>query len=127
MNLVGHEPELAARLSVGKVDWQEWKLRQLGPDSRYLGLSYEGLVRDLTQMTEDDNISGACLWVYNADLFLSALRYEERQHMWTFLHSTFRPSKGLIVSLPVDATNLLPPEERLTWARDERLAAWEGA
>ncbi len=126
-NMVGHEPELAARLGLGKVDWREWKLRQLGPDSRYLGLSHEGIVRDLGQMAEDGNISGTCLWVYNADLFVSALRYEERRYLWSFLHSTFRPPRGVMVSLPAEATNLLAPEERMAWARDERLAEWEGA
>jgi hypothetical protein len=127
LDMLGHEPELAARLDIGTVDWREWKLNRLRSDSRYLGLSSEIVLRDLQNIVEDVDLIGNCLWIYNADLLLAALRYDERLRFWTFLHSTFKPHRGLLFSLSTQASNLLPMEERKTWEKDERLAIWEGA
>lgn len=127
LGMLGHELELAARLDVEALDWRGWKLKQLDPHDRYLGLSYDRVVRDLRQIVEDISIPGTPLWIYNTDLFLSALRYSERQRFWTFLYSTFKQRRGLLFSLPMEATNLLPMEERRAWEREKRLAQWEGA
>lgn len=126
-DMLGHEPELAARLDVGAVDWREWKLDRLSPDSRYLGLSSEVVLRDLQSIVEDAELVGTCLWIYNADLLLAGLRYDERLRFWNFLYSTFKPHRGLLLSLSTEASNLLPMEDRKTWENDERLAIWEGA
>lgn len=123
---LGREPELAARLGVEAVDWREWKLDRLDSASNHLGLTGETILRDLREIIEDVNIAGNCLWVYNTDLALSALRYGERSRYWDFLFSTFKVPRGLLLSLPARASNLLPTEERVAWERDDRLARWEG-
>lgn len=124
--MLGREPELAARLAIEAVDWREWKLNRLSSDSNHLGLTSETVLRDLREIVEDVNLAGNCLWIYNVDLALSALRYGERLRFWDFLYSTFKQRRGVLLSLPTRASNLLPTEERIAWERDERLARWEG-
>lgn len=126
LNMLGSEPELAARLGIEAVDWRGWRLQRLNSGSNHLGLSSETVLRDLREMIEDANLAGTCLWVYNADLALSALRYDERLWFWDFLFSTFKQRRGILFSLPAQASNLLPAEKRTVWERDERLARWEG-
>ncbi len=125
--MLGRERELAARLAIEAVNWRDWKLNHLSSDSHHLGLSSETVLRDLGEIIEDVDIGGDCLWIYNADLALSALRYDERLRLWSFLFSTFKQRRGLLVSLPAQASNLLPTGERIAWEQDERLARWEGA
>ncbi len=127
LNALGSESELAARLGVEAVDFREWKLTRAGTNSRYLGLSAETILRDLQEVVEDVDLGGTCLWIHNMDLFLSALRYDERLRTWAALFSTFKQRRGLLFSMPAQALNLLPATERGTWERDERLATWEGA
>ncbi|MDQ3638608.1 MAG: hypothetical protein M3426_11560 [Actinomycetota bacterium] len=125
--MLGRERELAALLAIEAVDWRDWKLTHLSSDSHHLGLSSENVLRDLREIIEDVDIAGNCLWIYNVDLALSALRYDERLRFWAFLYSTFKQRRGLLFSLPAQASNLLPPEELIAWEKDERLARWEGA
>lgn len=125
--MLGRERELAARLAIEAVDWRDWKLNHLSSDSNHLGLSSETVLRDMREIAEDVGIAGDCLWIYNVDLALSALRYDERLRVWDFLFSTFKQGRGLLFSLPTQASSLLPTEERIAWETDERLARWEGA
>lgn len=127
VGVLGSEPELAARFGVEAVDWQAWKLTRVAPNSRYLGLSGETALRDLRELVEDVDLVGNCLWIYNIDLLLSALRYDERMRAWSALFSTFKQRRGLLFSLPVRAVNLLSATERRAWECDGRLARWEGA
>lgn len=127
LSALGSERDLAARLGIQAVDFREWKLARARPHSRYLGLSGETILQDLQEIVEDVDLGGNCLWVYNMDLLLSALRYDERLRIWAALFSAFKRRRGLLFSLPAQAFNLLPATERGTWERDERLATWEGA
>lgn len=123
---LGNEPELAARVGVEAVDWRARKLTRVGSDSRYLGLSSETVMRDLQELVDDVDLGGNCLLIYDMDLILSALRYDERLRTWAALFSTFKQRRGLLFSLPARATNLLPVTERRAWEKDGRLAIWEG-
>ncbi len=127
LDMIGREPELAARLAIEAVDWREWKLARLRSSSRYLGLSSETVLRDFQEIVDDVDLAGNCLWIYNADLPLSGLRHDERLRLWTFLYSNFKQRRGLLFSLPARASNLLSLEERGAWESDNRLARWEGA
>ncbi len=126
LNLLGDEPELAARLGIEAVDWRGWKLKRLESNSRFLGLSGETVLKDLQEIVDDIDLAGNCLWIYNADLFLSALCYDERRYLWDFLFSTFKQHRGLLLSLPAQALGLLPMQKRRAWEDDNRLAKWEG-
>lgn len=125
LGLLGREPELAVRLGVQAVDWRDRKLKKLSPESRYLALSSEKLLEDLREVVEDASLPGRCLWVYNADLLVSALRYEERERFWSFLRLNFRQFRGLLLSLPTGAMHLFSSAERESWQQDNRLAEWE--
>ncbi len=123
--LLGREPELATRLGLQAVDWRDRKLKKLSPESRYLALSSEKLLEDLREIVEDSSLPGSCLWVYNADLLLSALQYGERERFWSFLRLNFKQFRGLLLSLPERATHLFSSVERDSWHQDNRLAEWE--
>ena len=125
--MLGRERDLAAQVAIEAVDWRQWKLNHLSSDSSHLGLSTETVLRDLGRIVDDVDVAGGCLWIYNADLALSGLRYDERLRLWAFLYSTFKQGQGLLLSLPAGAFNLLPTGARIAWERDERLARWEGA
>jgi len=124
---LGQEPDLAATTGLQTVNWQAWRCERMNSESRYLSLSSEKLFQDLREIVRDGNLAGRCLWVFNADLLLSALKREERERFWSFFHSDFKESRGLLISLPVDAFNLFSVQERETWRRDERLATWKGS
>lgn len=120
---LGREEELIARLrGVGGVDLWNWKVKQLAEGTRYLGLSEESIIQDLHTIAIDRSIPGNCIWVYNSDVLISRLGSEDRARLWQSLLKHFRPPRGLMVSLPKVATNLLPVDERKTWEREERLA-----
>lgn len=123
--MLGHERELAARLAIEVVDWRTWKLDSLRSDSNHLGLTSETILKDMREIVEDVTFPGNCLWIFNADLALSALCYNERLRFWDFLYSTFKSHRGLLFSLPAQASNLLPTENRTIWENNERLTRWE--
>jgi hypothetical protein len=47
--------------------------------------------------------------------------------LWQFLRETLKLPRGVILVLPLGATNLLVESEREKWVADWRLAIWEGA
>jgi hypothetical protein len=125
---LGREEEFAARLQgVGEVDLCKWKIEQLTGDVRYLGISETSLIEDLRTIVEAGSIRGNCLWVYNVDVMISRLGSNQRLRFWEHLFSHFHQKRGLMVSLPEAATNLLPVDGRKLWSMEGRLATYEGA
>ena len=122
---VGSEKDRAARLDMDAVDLQAWKLQHIGASSRYLGLSWESLIRDLQAILSEPHRPGHCLLVYNLDLFLSAFDYTDRLCFWDFLRTTFKRGRGLLLCLPIQALHLLPQDQRALWEDGGRLAVWE--
>jgi hypothetical protein len=121
--LLGKEAELAARLGIAAVDVCSWMLRRIEPQQRFLGIRWEMLINDLAAIAEDRALSGDCVLVYNMDVVLAAVLYDERLRFWNFLRSSFRPHRGIILALPQGAPHLFDSADRACWERDGRLAA----
>ncbi len=123
---LGREDEFVALLQgVGGVDLWKWKVERLTQGARYLGISEVSLMQDLHAIVGDASIHGNCLLVYNADVLISRLGASEQSQFWKSLLSHYRQKRGLMISLPQAATNLLTVDERRVWSGEGRLA-YEG-
>lgn len=123
---LGREQEIAARLGAGYVSYQEFLLRRLAPDQRYLALTWQQVIgEDLDTIVRGPSPDGSCVVVANADIVLSALRSEERHSFWENLREIFRPSRGLLLALPEDSRRLISSSERARWFQMGRAAIWE--
>jgi hypothetical protein len=116
------QADIAVLFGVGFCDMCAWKCARIPSARTHLGIRREDITDDLHAVLADLSIPGYCVWVSGLDVFLARIPYSEREHFWQFMRSTFRPPRGLIISLPVSATNILPDEERLLWRRFGRLS-----
>lgn len=121
--LLGRESELAAIVWADPLDWVEWKLEHLDPGCRFLSLSHEALVGDVSLIASEAT-PGSCVLAYNGDVLLSGMPADERAFFWRFLRTALRPTNAVIVALPAGAANLLPHKEATAWIGAGRLAEW---
>ena len=124
---LGKESDLAVTLGVGYCDICAWKCARVPIGRTHLGIRREDIAGDLTAILSDLSVPGNCVWVSGLDVLLARLSYAEREQFWQFVRLTFRPARGLLISMPVSATNLLPDEERLIWHSFGRLAQLSSA
>lgn len=123
-NMLGHEPDQAARLNIDAIDIRQPLIDGLPEGTRYLGLSSDKIMQILDQTCEYFR-GTSCILIYNFDLLLARLRQQDRQYVWAQLYNTFPHRKhGLIVAMPEGAEQLLPQNTALKlWNSDKRLAA----
>ncbi|MBB6017422.1 hypothetical protein ACFP9V_18665 [Deinococcus radiopugnans] len=122
---LGREKEVAARLNLGHLDFQSWRVARLRPDERLLRYSADRLIAELDAVCAERH-EAQHLLLSNVDLPIAALSGEERQQFWTFLHSTFikRP-RALLAAFPQAAEELLPWDADLAqWKDQGRLCTW---
>ena len=123
---LGREEEVAARLNLGFLDYQDWRVERLRPGERLLRYSAERLVAELDRICAERH-EAQHLLLSNLDLPVAALSGEERQKFWSFLHSAFtkRP-RALLVAFPQTAEELLPWKADLaSWKDQGRLSTWQ--
>lgn len=121
-NRLSRQTDLAVSYGVGYNDICAWKCAHVPTGRTHLGIRREDLAEDLSAVLSDLSVPGYCVWVSGLDILLARLPYSEREHFWQFMRSTFRPPRGLIISLPASATNILPDHERSLWRDFGRLA-----
>lgn len=122
---LGRESEAAVRLAIGYGDLQVAALASVAPGQKYLGLSWSGLIDGhISPLLRDSRPDGGCLLASNVDILLSALKPTDRGNFWRFLREDFRPSWGLILTLPETTRRLITDEEIGRWAADRRLTCW---
>ena len=124
LDAFGNEPDLAVQLGVGCRNLVSWKLGTLPTGRRYIGLACEQLIQDLALVLSDSGTPGYCVWISNVDLLLAGLPFRERERFWSFMFSTFRQPRGLLLSMPIRASSLLPESQRGAWAESGRLSVW---
>jgi hypothetical protein len=124
VNMLGKEPNHAARLNLDAVDIRATLLESLPEDTRFLDLSGDKVVQLLDHICEHDKGS-SCLLVSNVDLLLARLRLQERVYVWGQLYNAFPHRKrALVIVMPEGADHLLPGLAALkSWNSDKRLAA----
>ncbi len=124
ISMLGHEPDHAARLNVDAVDIRDPLLKSLPEGTRFLGLNSDRVLQLLDQICEHTKATD-CILIYNLDLLLARLRFQDRLYVWQQLYNSFPHRKhSLIVVMPEGAEQLLPPHLELTsWNNDKRLAS----
>jgi hypothetical protein len=124
VNLLGKEPDQAARYNLDAIDIRNPLLENLPEGTRFLGLSGNKILQLLDHICENAKGS-SCLLIYNLDLLLARLRQEERVYVWSQLYNAFPHRKrALIIVMPEGADQLLPPLLGLKlWNSDKRLSA----
>ena len=124
VNMLGNEPNHAARLNLDAVDIRTTLLESLPEGTRFLDLSGDKVVQLLDYICEHAKGS-SCLLTYNVDLLFARLRLQERVYVWGQLYNAFPHRKrALVIVMPERADQLLPPLAALkSWNSDKRLAA----
>ena len=122
---LGRESEVAARLNLGRLDFQHWRAARLQPGERILRYTAERLLAELDVICKEQHQTEHLL-IANLDLPVAALNGEERKKFWDFLNNAFsKRRRALLMTFPTQATELLPWETDLKhWKDQGRLAAW---
>ena len=121
---LGREGELAVKLGVSHVNYQQWKTPQIQAGQSFLMYTAERLADELDALCQQKHPRSTLL-VSLLDLPLTALHPAERRKFWQFMYSAFgkRP-RGLLLTLP-ERTSVLPDETDLeNWLESRRLARW---
>ena len=118
---LGMEKEMAIALETGYCNLCEWRLARISSGQRTLDLRWEQILADLQDVVTCPEVFGASVLVSGIDALLAGTGFEGRKDFWKFTWETFRPEKGLILTLPSGATNLFPEELRRHWEQNERL------
>ena len=123
IQLIGQEPDEAARISAEAVNMQALWLAQLPKDTRFVGIIGDKLLGAVDQVTQQTG-KNDCTLLYNFDLLLARLTHSERIRVWQAIYAEMpHRNRGLIVAMPAVAKDLLPDDDALThWAQEKRLA-----
>jgi hypothetical protein len=122
---LGIEAQLAVGLDVGHSDICSWLVDRAPLGRLRLGLRWEGIVRHLETLLLNLALPGKCIWISGIDVLLAGIAHDDRSRFWQFMRSTFRPSRGLLLSMPEEATHLLSSDERALWLEYGRLSRLE--
>jgi len=95
-------------------------------DRKFIGLRWEALVQDIATVLSDSTVPGYCVWVASVDIFLAGVSFRDESAFGGFIRTTFRQSRGLVLSMPLGAQNLLPEAERKLWMEFGRLSPMAG-
>lgn len=122
---LGREAEVAARLGIGYINYQDWKSKELTEAHTFLLYSSERLLNEIDDLCSRNQPYSAVL-LSSLDLPLSSLNLQHRHTFWEFLFAAFnkRP-RALILALPEEAVDALPKGSALDiWKSTGRLVRW---
>lgn len=119
LNYVGSERDIAARLEVEAVDARQPILQRLPEGTRYVRLT-AGKVLEALDSIASQKGKTECALIYNMDLLLAGLKWEERQNVWqgVFDGLPYRV-RALVIAIPVTASTLLPTDRLREALRDD--------
>jgi hypothetical protein len=121
---LGNEENEAARLIIASLDMSKLLIENLPADTSFVGIGIDTILMLLDQAV--DRATMDCCLIYNFDLLISRLDHENRHALWRQLWGGFPHRKrALLITMPDQATNLLPPPETLKQWRSERRLAGE--
>jgi len=121
------ESELAVNLGVGYQNICSRILDQIPPTSNLLALNRNSIFNALDSVIDDEKIQGRCVLVSGIDLLLAAISSEELLHFWDFFRDNYRRKRGVIISFPKAAINLLSIDEIKRWNDINRISLWEAS
>lgn len=119
---MGQAADKAARLGIDAVDLSQVWLDRLPADARFAGVNADRIIDLLDDLTKQPGHSD-CLLIYNIDLLLAGLTYENQQGIWRTLRQFFPYRRRILVLvMPDQADHLLPRSSDLTaWRKEGRL------
>jgi len=123
--MLGTERDEAAQLALDAVDLRSVHLTRLPEGARFAGLSAESLMELFDLVASASGTYDAAL-IYNMDLLLARLSHAGRRQAWQYLHHSMpHRARGLLVTLPAGADELLPSLDDLAiWQREGRVASY---
>lgn len=124
LEVLGHEPDVAVHLGIGCRDICTFKASRIPSTRPHLAIRWQTVLEDLELLVSDLSLPGCCIWVSGVDVLLAAIPFPDRKSFWGYLRSTFRQSRGLLLSIPESAAHLLPADERSEWIKYDRLCTW---
>ena len=122
----GSEDELAVRLGAVCLDMPNWELKRLSDMQQFFPLSAGDLANHISNAVNELPAGKSSVLATGFDLLVARLDSAQRVVFWQFLRETLKLPRGVILVLPLSATNLLVESEREKWVADRRLAIWEG-
>lgn len=119
---IGHEVDEALRLNLEPVDLRDRLLEIVEPGSKYSGLDVDRIIQLVDKVSQELSDSAGAL-IFNFDLLLSRLNAEQQQNFWNDVFNALpHRRRGVLLTLPETAQNLLPPESDLNlWLQENRL------
>jgi hypothetical protein len=112
-------PNTAARHGIDSVDYARLILKDLPPETQFVGLSAESEEERLRRIA--DNESGSpVLLITEFDVALAKLGAQARGRLWQTISQYLTQTRhGLILAIPITATRLLPEETVLDQLRNQ--------
>ena len=123
--LLARQADIALALHMDSVDVRAWKIERLSPLAQYLGLTPKALLEDLHQLLQSVHCDFDCSFLYNMDILIAALDAEQCRDFWRHLLAVYRPQRPFILTIPREADQVFPEEERVRWGNVRRLASWQ--
>lgn len=121
--LLGQEKNEAAKLMVEAVDLRRELLNSPGIGNRFVDLTPQRAF-DLVDAVSQQKGIGGCALVYNLDLLLSGLTYQDREWVWQMvLNSLPHRPRAVLLSLPDTADRLFPSSDQLEQLAQVKLLA----
>lgn len=121
-NFLGCIEDEAHRLDLEPIDLRQRLLDVMEPGTRFANLSSDRILNLVDAITQERG-DGAGALIYNIDLLISRLNTEERNIFWQDLYMALpHRRRGVLITLPDTAANLLPSDEQLNqWRVENRL------
>jgi hypothetical protein len=126
--LIGQEPDFAARLGIDSVDYAELLRRAFSYGTSYVDISSSTERSRLDEVTSDPG-SSDCVLIYNVDLAFAKLDVTARQDLWDAVWERLPNRRvALVIAVPKTAGNLLPGAGTLqTWKSSGRVSGLDGS
>lgn len=121
-DLVGQETHEAARLGLDAADARQPILETVKEGQRFLGLNESRILEAVDSISHQTDMSD-CILVYNLDLLIAGIGITARGQVWDQLYISMphRP-RALLITIPREATTLLPKDDQLkAWRQEGRL------
>lgn len=114
---------IAAQLGIDSEDIRSRYLERLPDGARFSGLTAGKIINLLDDTSQQSGYSN-CVLIYNLDLLLAKLGFEDRRNVWHSLWQSFPyRRRALLLLIPDRAGQLVPSASELAiWRREERLA-----
>jgi hypothetical protein len=116
---LGKEEEEARRLNLEPVDIRLYLQRILPEKTEFSNLSRELIFKLINNVSQESG-DWAGAMIFNLDLLIAYLNSTDRNILWKELFIAMpHRSRGVILTIPETASNLLPDEESLSALRND--------